>query len=106
MINIWIAFSSQAITEFKSYRSDPRQYNGPMDRRTFRIMRTMADSDNVERLFKKVTLGGKTYTLFSLYSDNAKAVNRINYINTKWGNHIIVVGAWDFKTGLAIWSIL
>lgn len=104
MINVWIAFSDSALTQFKLRRSNPSVYSGPMDDTTYRIMSKMSDMDNVQRLFKVTPpINGKTYTLFSLYVDApAKAQEAIDHLTTEWPTHFIVLGAWWTRSGLQV----
>jgi len=92
-----MAMSQQALDEFKAYRADEENYSGPMDALTYKVLTKMADTDTVQRLFKTVTAGGKTYTLFSLYLvGSAKVQDAIDEMTAKWPTHFIVVGAWHF----------
>ena len=104
IVDLWIAFSQQAIDEFIDRRSDPDAYTGPMDNKTFKIMSRMADMENRQRLFNKVDAAGKTYTLFSLVIEGqlSQAQDAIDHITTEWPTHFIVVGAWWFDTGLQV----
>jgi len=95
--NVWMAFSEAAITEFKARRSEPDEYDGPMDKTTFDIMSKMADLDVVQRLFKETDpIGGKKYKLFSMVirGNTVPAKAAIDYITAEWPTHIIMIGAW------------
>lgn len=96
--NLWLAMSQQALDEFLLMRSDPSGYAGPMDDETFRILSKAAHLDVVQRLYRTVEVGGKTYSLFSLYVEGTTAVQQaIDYITTAWPGHLIAVGAWNMN---------
>ena len=95
MINLWLVLSQQALDEYRAYRFDPEAYEGPMDSKTYKILSKMADTDNVQRMFKPVTVATKTYILFSLYlPGTARVQEAIDYLTETWPSHFIVIGAW------------
>ena len=103
--NIWIAFTSQALTAFKARRLAEQEgdtYTGPMDEETYKIMSLMQSSDNRQRLYKSPTIASKTYHLFSLdiTGNLAAAKDAIDLVTDRWPDHIIMIGAWWFDTGL------
>ena len=94
--NLWIALSAQGLAEYKDKRDNPDTYSGPMDATTFNYLDRMADGETVQRMFKTPDIGGKTYTIFSLYLEgNAKVANAIADLTSKWPTHFIVLGAWQ-----------
>lgn len=96
-VNVWMALSAQAITEFKAKRSQGDDYTGTMDDETFRILQLMSDTDVVQGMFNSPTFGEKTYSLFSLYIPGTSEVkNALDYLEEKWPGHIVVIGAWWF----------
>lgn len=93
-VNLWVAISTQAITEFKAKRDNPA-YSGPMDEVTFKTLSRMHDQEVVMGLFKQATVSGKNYRLFSLYLEgSAKAKDAIDDLIAKWPTHFFVIGAW------------
>jgi len=102
-VDLFIAFSDQAVTEFKARRDDP-DYSGPMDDRTYQVMSRMHDLDNRQRLFKTTTLAGKTYNLFSMIiTGNLQAAkDAVDDVTAEWPTHIVAIGAWWFDTGLQV----
>ena len=96
-VNVWIAMSQQALNEYKDARLLKKDYTGPMDALTFDTLHRMADTDNVQAMFKRVPADGKEYTLFSLYLPaSAEAKTRIDHIAEQWLGHFIVIGAWNW----------
>lgn len=94
-INLWIALSSQGLNEYKDRRDNPETYSGPMTEKTFKILDHMADGDQVQKMFKTPSIGGKVYNSFSLYLEgNAKVAEAVTDLTTEWPSHFIVVGAW------------
>lgn len=104
MIDLWIVFSQQAIDAFKARRQavkNNEEYDGPMDAATYRTMSKMADMRVRQNLYKKPILGGKTYLSFHIMVSNpAKAKPAVDALIEKWPGHVIVVGAFDYDTGL------
>ena len=93
--NLWLALSSQALTEFRNRRTQGDSYTGPMDDETYRILDKMSDQEVVKGMFKSPTIGGKTYNLFSVYLEGtAKAARAIEKLTTDWPTHFFVIGAW------------
>ena len=97
-VNLWIALSQQTLDEFKDYRQALRNdttYSGPMDQYTSNVLDKMSDQEVVANLFSTPTLGGKTYTLFSVYLPGTSQVqDAIDHLTTEWPDHFIVIGAW------------
>lgn len=92
--NIWLVMTTQAKDEYKARKSS-EDYSGPMDDDTFAILDKIADGEVVRNLFKRPTLGGKQYHMFSVYlTGNNRAKEAIDYLTTKWSGHFIVCGAW------------
>ncbi len=103
-VDVWIAFSSQSLSEFKSRRSmetSSDMYSGPLDDATYKTMCLMTDIDNLQKMTRAATTGGKTYTLFSIVirGNLSKAKEAIDSLTDKWPGHFIVLGAWRWDTG-------
>lgn len=94
-VNVWLAMSQQALDQYRAKRTQGDEYSGPMDDLTYKILDKMSDTDVVQGMFKKPTIGGKTYHLFSLYlSGSARVAQALDYITEKWPGHIIALGVW------------
>jgi len=94
-LNCWIAISAQGLEEYKDRRDNPDTYSGPMTSKTYKTLDRMADGRRVQGMFETPTVGGKTYTLFSLYLRGGAAVaDAVDDLTDKWPTHFIVVGAW------------
>ena len=91
-VNVWIGLSQAARDAYLAYKQGETTV---MDETTYKILDRMADHAVVEPMFKTVAAAGKNYRLFSVNLDgSAKAKTAIDYINDKWGNHIIIGGVW------------
>lgn len=103
-VDLWIAFSQQAVDEFKARRADEEGYSGPMDDDTYKLMRRMQSQAVRERMFAKPTIGGKTYTSFNitLSGNLVRAKEHLDDLEAKWPSHFIVLGAFWFDTGLQV----
>ena len=98
-VNLWLALSTQALDEFKTYRQDENNYSGPMTQRIYRGLSKMQDFGTVQRLFSTPTIGGREYNLFSMYfnldREQASVVQDfLDELTTDWPNQFIIVGAW------------
>jgi hypothetical protein len=101
-VNLWIALSQQALDEFKTYRTDPDAYSGPMTPQIYKGLSKMSDTDGVQKLFSTPTIGGKVYSIFSLYFNvdrDERAKDFIDYMTSEWPTHFIVIGAWWVHDG-------
>lgn len=94
-VNIWMAVSAQATNEYKSKDELGDAYGGPMDDTTFSILSKLADKSTLDKFYTTPTIGGKIYSIFSLYIEGtAKLATAIDYITTEWPTHIVILGAW------------
>jgi hypothetical protein len=90
-VNLWLAMSQQAVDAYKAYP------DSPMDERTHLVLSKMHDENVVRGLFPPVTVGSKTYRLFSLYFHASEAAKEaIDTMTELWPGHFIVIGAWWF----------
>lgn len=98
LANVWLAISSTATTAIRErLQWDPAQgdYNGPVTDTEHKIFDRMADFVTVERMFKRPTVVGKVWHLFSLnFRGSAKAKDALDFIAANRPGHFVIVGAW------------
>jgi hypothetical protein len=103
MINIWLAISDNAQSAIRERLATKGEYTGPVPDKAAKIFRKMADHATVLRLFRKPTLSGKVWNLWSVYIEGSQAAqDAIDYLATEYGTHFQVAGAWDYDTGAQI----
>lgn len=103
--NAWLATEQAVIDDFvarrESENSDPPgTYVSDMDDETYRIMsETLEAAETVDRTFKPVNTGDKTYKLFSYYMRGTIEVKQdIDYLVDN--NDMTAIGSWWFDTGI------
>ena len=93
-VNVWAAISSTGTAEIRQALTDD-EYSGPVTDTEQKIFRRMADFATVERMFKKPTVAGKVWHLFSLNFDGTtKARDALDWLEANRANHFVIVGAW------------
>ena len=96
--NVWIGLKQSAVDILRPLLDDS-EYDGP-HLTAVKIFRRMTDIATVENLFKKPTLGGDVYQLFSvnfnqIEGDTAQKIqDAFDYLETNYLNQFAVVGAW------------
>ena len=97
MINLWLVLRDDAKVLINTALSTPEEnYSGPVNTKTRRIFERLVDLKSTQRLFKSPDIGGNVYHLYSLIftSDLKKAKAAVDYLVTRYPNHIIIGGAW------------
>lgn len=102
-INVWMAVSDAAqnviIEALRWDEESQGQYSGPLTRRQRRLFEYMQDETTRRRLFKKPTLAGTTYNLWSIdFNDDAETLqlvrDEIEGLMAQYPSQIAVLGAW------------
>ena len=97
-VNVWLAISASGTTAIRTrLTTADEDYAGPITKTEHRIFRRMADFVTVERLFKKPTIGGKKWHLFSLnFTATRNAKTALDWIAANRPGHFVIVGAWHW----------
>ena len=102
-VNAWIAVSDAAqdviIEALRWDEESQGDYTGPLTRRQRLLFEYMQDETNRRRLFKKATLAGTVYNLWSIdFHDDAQTLqlvrDEIDGLIVEYPNQIGVLGAW------------
>ena len=83
-INIWAVFGP-SVTE--AYRlSDPPNYNGNMDEKTYNYMSSMVDLSGAQNQYATQTVNGlNPFTLYSMnFASEEEAATAVAYLLDKW----------------------
>jgi len=105
LVNVLIAISASgttAIRECLTWDSE-EPYNGTITDLEHKIFQRMADFVTVERMWKRPTVAGKKWHLFSLsFKGSAKAKDALDWIADNRAGHFVILGAWNWDTGLQV----
>jgi hypothetical protein len=98
IINVWLAVSDAAQAEIRTALQD-EEYSGPLTKREVAVFRYMQQEVERRRLFKKPTLSGTVYNLWSLDFDRdvdpvSAIKNTLDGLIAKYPNQIAIVGVW------------
>jgi hypothetical protein len=103
--NAWLAVEQAVLDDYTARKQSeeaepPGDYESIMDDTTYDIMRrTVQAAETVDRTFKPVPAGPKTYKLFSFYMRGTTEVKQeIDYLIDN--NDITAIGSWWFDTGI------
>lgn len=111
IINVWLGISDAAQnivrTALQWDEETQGPYDGPLTRRQRRLFEYMQDETTRRRLFKKATLAGTTYNLWSIDFDDTKDTlqlirDEIDGLIAQYPNQIAVLGAWHFEDGAQV----
>lgn len=100
-INVWVGLSSTAHEQLRDYLTADDDTIPANRIRAVRIFRKMQDRATVQRLFRRATVQGREYRLYSLTFDLDRegaqsARDAFDYLETEYPSHFNVVGAWHF----------
>ena len=107
-VNIWLALRDSAqdaiVTRLRWDEDTQGPYTGPVSNRTERLFRYMQGFADRQRLFKRPTLGGNRYTLWSItFSDSVDVLQKVrdelDDLEAKYPSLIVVAGAWIWQDG-------
>ena len=108
VFNAWIAVSDTArtrIVERLTWDEETQgAYDGPVTQAQYRLFSYMQDRRSREALFKRPTIGGREYILFSVDFDGdevplASVRQTIDDLIETYPNQIAVMGAWRVDDG-------
>ena len=108
IVNVWLGLRTTAqnaiSTRLNWDEESQGEYTGPVSDRDAKVFRYMGDRGSKQRLFKKATISGGQYTLWSLdFDDNlARVKTEIDRLTADYTTQIRVVGAWDHADGAQI----
>lgn len=103
IVNIWLGISDAAqdvVLEALRWDEESQgQYTGPLTRRQRRLFEYMQDETTRRRLFKKPTLAGTVYNLWSFDFDDEKDTlqlvkDELDGLIAQYPNQIAILGAW------------
>jgi len=111
IINIWLGISDAAQNVVRTALQWDEEaqgpYTGPLTNKQRRLFEYMQDETTRRQLFKKATLAGTTYILWSIDFDDSVTVlqlirDEIDGLMAEYPNQIAVLGAWHFEEGAQV----
>lgn len=103
LFNLWLGMrETAAVVVRTALRWDEESqgpYTGPVTDREIKFFRFMADQPNTEKLWKKATLGGNEWIMWSIGFNvpggtAALLKNEIDALIAKYSTQVAVAGAW------------
>ena len=102
-VNLWLAIrddAQQALNERLNWNlKEQGIYTGPVPDRAARLFKRMHDRTRVQRLFRTDNVGGRTWTLWSIYlfyniNILSNVQNELDFLVATYPNQLQIVGAW------------
>ena len=98
-VSVWVAISATgttAIRERLSWNEETQgEYSGTITDTEHKIFQKMHDVATVQAMFKKPTIAGKSWRIFSLnFEASSKAKEALDWIAENRTGHFYVMGAW------------
>ena len=103
IINVWLALrdDAQALIKTRLAWDEETQgvYTGPVTNRQHKLFALMADQDNVQKMFRIDTDGGRDWTLWSISFSEPRNIlikvkDELDQLIVDFPNHIKIIGAW------------
>lgn len=107
IINVWLALRDDAQALIKTRLSwdeeTQGEYTGPVTNRQFKLFKLMHDLGSTQKLFRVDTVGGRDWTLWSVYFNFKTSVlqkikDELDDLALNFPNHIKIIGAWHWDS--------
>ena len=105
IVNVWIGLRDDAqaaiLTRLRWDEETQGPYTGPVTDRQHKLFSYMHDRENTQRLFKQATLGGRVWTVWSVYFDLPGNILQLvkaelDQMLVDYPTQFVVTGAWHW----------